>query len=169
MWRLSERMASFLVLPSASLRSKYARPSEWRWRTWQMAAWVQGVVQPPVPPLGDTVDDPATGGSLDRGGAVVGREAVAAGEAGDIAGEADQVAGDDGSDTEQLGEGGPRCRDGGADTPVGFLELFVEALHVGQKLEREVMSCGLDRGAGNDALEERDRIRSVEFFGDPAR
>jgi hypothetical protein len=37
---------------------------------------VQGVVQPSVAPLGDTVDDPATGGRLDRGGAVVGRVVI---------------------------------------------------------------------------------------------
>ena len=67
---------------------------------------VQGVVEAAVAALGDAVHDPATGGTLDRGGAVVGRVGVTGGEPADVAGEADQVAGDDGPDTEQLGEGG---------------------------------------------------------------
>jgi hypothetical protein len=93
---------------------------------------VQGVVQPSVAPLGDTVDDPATGGSLDRGGAVVGRVVIAGGEVTDVAGEADQVAGDDRPDAVDLGEARLRRGDRGADAAMGVLELFVEALHVGQ-------------------------------------
>jgi hypothetical protein len=38
---------------------------------------VQGVVEASVAALGDPVDDPASGGALDRGGAVVGRVGVA--------------------------------------------------------------------------------------------
>jgi len=65
---------------------------------------VQRVVEPPVASLRDAVDDPPAGGSLDRSGAVVSGEVIAADEAGHVAGEADEVAGDDGPDADQLGE-----------------------------------------------------------------
>ena len=65
------------------------------------------MVEAPVAALGEPVHDPAARRTLDGGGAVVGGELVAAGEAANVAGEADEVAGDDGTDAEQVGQGRP--------------------------------------------------------------
>jgi hypothetical protein len=60
----------------------------------------------------------------------------------------DQVARDDRPDPEQLGERRPRRGDGGMDPPVRHLELFVEALHIGQQLDGLVTASGLCRVVG---------------------
>jgi hypothetical protein len=52
---------------------------------------------------------------------------------------------------------------------VGLFELGVEALHIGEQLDGQVVADPLDRGRGFDAIEECDRVRRVELLGDPAR
>ena len=74
-----------------------------------------------------------------------------------------------GPDSEEVGEGRPRGCDGDADPAMRFLELSVEALHVGEQLDGQVVAGLLDRGRRLDALEERNGVRSVEFLGDSAR
>ena len=51
-----------------------------------------------------------------------------------------------GTDAIEIGEGGPRGLDGGLDPLVGRLQLHVEALHVIQQLEGELIA-GLLRPA----------------------
>src|SRR4029453_5521348 len=130
---------------------------------------VQGVIEPAVPALGDTVHDPATGGAFDRCGAVVGGVAVPVREPADVAGEPDQVAGDDRPDAEQLGE---RCLGGchgGSDPPVRRLELFVKGVHIGEQLPGRVTTSSLCWGCRREKVQERNSVRSVEFLSDPAR
>jgi hypothetical protein len=56
----------------------------------------------------------------------------------------------------------------GADALVRHLQLVVEALDVGEQLERLVVASELVRAGRLDAIEECDGVRSVEFLGDPA-
>lgn len=55
-----------------------------------------------------------------------------------------------------------------ADAPVRSLELFVEALDVGEQLQCLVVASELGGAGRRYAVEERDSVRSVEFLGDPA-
>ena len=50
-----------------------------------------------------------------------------------------------------------------------LLELGVEALHVGEQLDGQVVAGLFDRRRRLDAFEEPDGVRGVEFLGDPAR
>jgi len=52
---------------------------------------------------------------------------------------------------------------------VGVFELDVEALHVAEQLDCELVARSLDWGRRLDTSEQGDGVRSVEFLGDPAR
>jgi hypothetical protein len=116
--RFNDRSASFLVLPSATLRSKYARPSEWGLANLTDRGEMQRVVETTVSALGEPVHDTSTRRAFDGCGAVVRRVPIAVGEAMYVAGEADQRAGDHGSDAEDVGERRPRRLHRDADPPM---------------------------------------------------
>lgn len=90
---------------------------------------------------------------------------VTVGEAADISGVADHRAGDDGPDAEELGERGLRCPDSRADASVRLFDLLIEAAHVIDELEGELVAHVLDRGRRLEALEQPIGVRCVEFLG----
>src|SRR6185312_15269788 len=92
---------------------------------------VDRVVQAAVAALGQPVHDPAAGGHLDRGGAGVGRERVAAGEPGDVLDVADDGGGDDRADAVDAGQGGAGGFDGVGEREAGVAELQFQVVHVG--------------------------------------
>ena len=86
---------------------------------------VDHVVQGPVPAARQPPDRVlrVPGGPLDRGGAVVGGEAIRGREPGDVADVAEDDRGADVTDPEDLGEGRPRRRDRDADALAERLAL----------------------------------------------
>jgi hypothetical protein len=67
---------------------------------------VDRVINSPVAAQGQAVDLPVPRRHLDRGGAVAGGEVMGAGEPGRVPDVTDDGASDDGSDAEEVGEGG---------------------------------------------------------------
>ena len=72
------------------------------------------------------MDDAATGGELDRGGAVVGGVAVPVDEAADVAGVADEHRRDDRADPVDVGDGTARRGDGIAQASFRLLGLGLD-------------------------------------------
>ena len=136
-WRLSERRASFFVLPSVTSVEVGAALAV---RLSELAdgGQVQRLVQVPVAACREAVDGAAAGAELDGCGAVVGGVAVAVREPVDVTGEADEHRRDDRPDAEHVGQGRPRGSDRSADALVRCLELFVEAADVGEELDGQV-------------------------------
>jgi hypothetical protein len=99
---------------------------------------VDRVVDAPVAAQRQAVDLPVPGGHLDRGGAVIGGEVIAAGEAGQVADVTDNGAGDHGADAEDLREGGAGVLDRGGQLLAAVAQLGVQAAQVGQELGGEL-------------------------------
>jgi hypothetical protein len=108
---------------------------------------VDRVVDAPVATQRQPVDFPVPGGHLDRGGAVIGGEVIAAGEAGHVGHVTDDGAGDHGADAEDLREGGAGGLDRGGQLLAGVAQLGVEVAQVGQELSGE-LGAGLGDGTG---------------------
>jgi len=85
---------------------------------------VEGLVELAVASSREAVHLSAARGDLDGGGAVVGGELVARGEAGDVAGVADERAGEHRPDAEHLGERGLRGPHRDLDPLVGQWDAF---------------------------------------------
>jgi hypothetical protein len=86
---------------------------------------------------------PLAGGHLDRGGAVVGREVVPAGEPRDGGDVADDGAAVDRTDADDLGDAGARAPDHGGEFLLGRAQLGIEAAQVLEERhgELEAGSC----------------------------
>jgi hypothetical protein len=90
---------------------------------------------------------------LDRCHARIGGEVIPVGEALNVAGVTDHHAGNDGAHAIDLGQGGLRGPDRGADPAVRLLDQGVEAPHVVDELAGELVSHVLDGGHWLIALE----------------
>src|SRR2546421_5573711 len=127
---------------------------------------VDGVVQLPVAASGESLHDPAAGGDVDGGGAVVGGVVTLAAEPVDVAGVADEHAGHHRTDSEQLGEGRAGGGDGGSDSAFRLRHLSVEAAEIVEMLPRKRVAGHRDRTGGGDVGEELFGAGSVDFIGD---
>ena len=88
---------------------------------------VDGMVDAPVAAQRQPVDLPVPGGRLDRGGAVIGGEVIASGEAGHVGHVTDDGAGDHRANAGDLGEGGAGGLDRGGQLLAGVAQLGVQA------------------------------------------
>ena len=100
--RLRDRSASLCVLPSASFLLVVGAAVAVPVPDLGDRGHVDGVVDAAVAAQRQPVDLAVPGGHLDRGGAVIGGEVIAAGEPGHVADVADDGGGDDGADAEDL-------------------------------------------------------------------
>ncbi len=75
----------------------------------------------------------------------------------DVAGVTDQRAGENRADTEEIGERGLRCPDGGADATVRLFDLLVESAYIIDELEGELVAHVLDRGGRLESSRGADR------------
>ena len=112
---------------------------------------VDRVVDAPVAAQRQPAGLPVPGGHLDRGGAVIGGEVIAAGEAGHVDHVTDDGAGDHGADAEDLGEGGAGGLDRGGQLLAGAAQLGVQAAQVGQELAGE-LGASPGHGTGRRGL-----------------
>src|SRR5215471_757319 len=94
---------------------------------------VDRVVDAAVAARRQAVDLAVPGGHLGRGGAVIGGEVVAAGEAGHVGDVADDGAGDDRAGAGHPGEGGTGGADRGGGLLAGVAQLGIQAAHVLQE------------------------------------
>ena len=122
------------------------------------------------PRLGQPADGPATGGELDRRGAVVAGVVIAVGEPHNVTAVADEHRGDDRPDAEQVGERRSRRLHGGAGPFVKRLQVGVE----GGGRRRAVPQPGRSEDVRpgwpvSPRCQERLDVRIVDFLGDPAR
>jgi len=112
---------------------------------------VNGVAVPPVAAQGEPVDLPAAGGDLDGGGAVVGGEAVPAGEPGHLTDGAEDGGGDDRAGAEDAGQGGARGGDRRGELGAGVAPLGVQAAQIGEEFGGEPAAGGGGRAGRADA------------------
>jgi len=115
---------------------------------------VDRVVQAPIAAPGQPVDFPVAGGHLNRGGAVIGGEAVPAGEAGHIADIADHGGGDDRADAEDAGEGRPGRPDHEGQLLLRLAQLGIQAAQVGGELGGELAAGPGDRAGRRDLFQD---------------
>jgi hypothetical protein len=99
---------------------------------------VDGVVDAAVAAQREPAGLAVPGGHPGRGGAVIGGEVVAAGEAGHVGDVADDGTGDDRADAEDLSEGGAGGLDRGGELLAGAAQLGVQAAHVPGELSGEL-------------------------------
>ena len=129
---------------------------------------VDRVVDAAVAAQREPVDLAVPGGHLDRGGAVIGGEVIAAGEAGHVGDVADDGAGDDRADAEHLGEGGARDLDRGSELLAGAAQLGIQAAHVLEELSGKLGAGHLD-GTGRGGLpEDPGGLNCGDLLGDAA-
>jgi hypothetical protein len=105
---------------------------------------VDRVVDPAVAAQRQAVHFPVPRRHLDRGGAVVGGEVIAAREPGNVAGVSDDGPGVDGADAEDLGEGGARGPDRGGQLLPGVPQLGIKVAQVSEELGGELGAGQLD-------------------------
>ncbi len=94
---------------------------------------MQAAVELSVAGAGESVADNVAGGHVDRGGSGVGGERSRGAESVDRAHPAEDRARGQRADTEQLGEGGPGCGDGGVDVGGGFGDAPVQVAYLGDQ------------------------------------
>jgi hypothetical protein len=114
---------------------------------------VDGVVQLAVPAFGGPVHDAATGGELDRGGAVVGGVAVPVGEPGDVCAVADEHGGDDGATPIRSVTVVLEARTASRIRVCDALSWGVEAADVVEEFDCEVVAGLFDRAGWGEDLE----------------
>ena len=129
---------------------------------------VDGVVQPPVPAPGQPVNLTAAGGHLDGRGAVIGGEAVPAGEPGHVLDVADHGRGNDRADPGQRGQAGASGQHRGGERLPGRAQLRVNAAQVLKERGGELAAGRIHRPRGHDRAQQPGGGRRGDRLGDPA-
>ena len=108
------------------------------------------------------------GGHLDRGGAVVGGEAVTGREPGDVTDLAGDGGGDDRTDAEQLSQRRAGRRHGGGDPLARFAALDPQPLEVGDQLQRDFVTGSSHRADRFELIKQSGRLSRADLTGDAA-
>jgi hypothetical protein len=99
-------------------------------------------------------------GGLDRSGAVIGSEVVAAGEAADVVDVTEYGRGDDGSDAVDLGQRRLGRSDGTGNAPFQVSVLLVDAVQIRNQIVGQLETRGGDRAVAGDVGENLNRLCS---------